>query len=76
MICSPRTSRHVPITLHTMTVSALLTAALALCAVLLPAGEMASVHEERAMQSFLFKLAASAREEPLHTRLRLRYTCP
>ena len=31
--------------------------------------------EERAMQSFLFKLAASAREEPLHTRLRLRYTC-
>lgn len=39
-------------------------------------GDAPDLREERAMQSFLFKLAASAREEPLHTRLRLRYTCP
>lgn len=38
-------------------------------------GDAPDLREERAMQSFLFKLAASAREEPLHTRLRLRYTC-
>ena len=39
-------------------------------------GDAPDLREERAMQSFLFKLAASAREEPLHTRPRLRYTCP
>lgn len=38
-------------------------------------GDAPDLREERAMQSFLFKLAASAREEPLHTRLRLRYIC-
>ena len=38
-------------------------------------GDAPDLREERAMRSFLFKLAASAREEPLHTRLRLRYTC-
>ena len=38
-------------------------------------GDAPDLREERAMQSFLFKLAASAREEPLHTRLRLCYTC-
>ena len=39
-------------------------------------GEAPDLREERAMQSFLQKLAASGREEPLHRRLRLRYTCP
>lgn len=39
-------------------------------------GEAPDLREERAMQSFLRKLAASGREEPLHRRLRLRYTCP
>lgn len=39
-------------------------------------GEAPDLREERAMQGFLYKLAASAREEPLHKRLRLRYTCP
>ncbi|WP_455500355.1 transglutaminase-like domain-containing protein [Gemmiger sp.] len=38
-------------------------------------GETPDLREERAMQGFLFKLAASGREEPLHRRLRLRYTC-
>ncbi len=39
-------------------------------------GETPDLREERAMQAFLQKLAASGREEPLHRRLRLRYTCP
>ncbi len=39
-------------------------------------GEAPDLREERAMQGFLYKLAASSREEPLHKRLKLRYTCP
>ena len=39
-------------------------------------GEAPDLRQERAMQGFLHKLAASGREEPLHRRIRLRYTCP
>lgn len=38
-------------------------------------GEAPDLREERAMQGFLRKLASSGREEPLHRRLHLRYTC-
>lgn len=38
-------------------------------------GDAPDLREERAMQGFLQKLAASGREEPLHKRLQLRYCC-